>query len=131
RRILSRDRPARAHPALGRREHLVLPIVVRSVRAALGTCDEYAVNSLHRPHNVPGSVLRPDRCPRIPIQTARSNWSEVTFGVRHRFLEYNRLPISQVRYTDKPYLRFFLMFEKPYQLVRLTPQYLPIQLNSR
>jgi hypothetical protein len=44
----------------------------------------------------------------------------MTFGVRHRFLEYNRLPISQVRNTDKPYLRFLLMFEKPYQLVRLT-----------
>src|SRR5262249_36230928 len=58
---------------------------------------------LHRPHNVPGSVLPPDRRPRIPIQTGRSHWSEVTFGVRHRFLEYNRLPISQVRNTDKTY----------------------------
>ena len=107
RRILYRDRPARAHPARGRREHIVLPVVVRGVRAALGACDGYAVNRLHSPHNVPSSVLPSDRRPRISIQTGRSNWSEMTFGVRHRFLEYNRLPISQVRNTDKPHLRFF------------------------
>ena len=66
-----------------------------------GVCVEYAVNRLHRPHNVPGSVLPPDRRPRISIQTGRSKWSEVTFGVRHRFLEYNRHQL--VRNIDKTY----------------------------
>jgi hypothetical protein len=59
----------------------------------------------------------------------------MTFGVKHRFLEYNRLPISQVRNTDKPYLRSFTDVREALpisaiNLVRLTPQYLPIHLNS-
>jgi hypothetical protein len=51
----------------------------------------------------------------------------MTFGVKHRFLEYNRLPISQVRNTDKPYLRSFTDVREALpisaiNLVRLTPQ---------
>jgi hypothetical protein len=70
--MCSRDRPARAHPALGRREHIVLPIVVRGARAALGSGVGYAVNSFHRPDNVPGSVLPLDRILAFRLRLAEA-----------------------------------------------------------